>query len=68
MSKITSPSEDRKDAVYCCVDCDWRASLKEENSGDDYTKQLIQHHVETAHTVIRQSSIGQDTSHVTTDN
>lgn len=61
MLEMIPLSEDREDAVYRCIDCDWRASLEEENSGDDHHKRPIQHHVETAHTVVLQSAIGQDT-------
>lgn len=67
MSEMIPPPEDRKDAVYCCADCDWRVSLEAELSGDDHNKRAIQHHVETAHTVVQQSAIASGYDHVTSN-
>lgn len=49
-------SVDREDDAHYCADCGWRTNVDEEYSRTDCTRRAIQHHVETAHTVVHQAA------------
>lgn len=56
MSDVNPHSGDRKASVHRCVDCNWWTGLDEGRSGNDSQKRAIQHHVDTAHTVVLRSA------------
>lgn len=55
-SNMSSQSVDQDDSVHSCTDCGWQTDSDDEHPGTDRTKQAIQHHIETAHTVVHASS------------
>lgn len=55
-SNMSSSSLNQGGGAYSCDDCSWRTVIDGTHSRTDCTQEAIQHHVETAHTVVDRSS------------
>lgn len=53
---MSSLSRHQEGDAYSCDDCGWRTVVDGTHSRTDCTREAIRHHVETAHTVVEQSS------------